>query len=144
MRVSGIPAGGASRARFAFTGNAMTSELLERDGLSVYVVAGVPKSFKKKLAKYLSEESSGDGKLMLLDENMTEWLLARLKGKRRRSHEKTPASAALWRAYRSLSATIYHLSDQPLEGRIREIRSEVETLWRQTSPIHNREEEEEG
>ena len=120
----------------------MTSELLERTDLSVYVVAGVPKSFKKKLARFLSDESSGEGNLMLLDENMTEWLLARLKGKRRRSHEQTPASSALWRAYRSLSAARYHLTDQPLEGRIREIRSEIEHLWRITSPIHDTDEEE--
>ena len=120
----------------------MPPDFLQRDDLSVYVVAGVPKSFKKKLAKYLSEESSGEGNLMLLDEKMTEWLLARLKGKRRRSHEQTPASSALWRAYRSLSAARYHLSDQPLEGRVRELRSEIEKLWLITSPIHGNEEEE--
>ena len=120
----------------------MPPDFLQRDDLSVYVVAGVPKSFKKKLAKYLSEESSGEGNLMLLDEKMTEWLLARLKGKRRRSHEQTPASSALWRAYRSLSAARYHLSDQPLEGRVRELRSEIEKLWLITSPMHGNEEEE--
>ena len=123
------------------SGDVMTLDFLERDDLSVYVVAGVPKSFKKKLARYLSDESAGEGNLMLLDEKMTEWLLARLKGKRRRSHQQTPASSALWRAYRSLSAARYHLSDQPLEGRVRELRSDIEQLWRITSPTHNTEDE---
>lgn len=122
----------------------MASEMLQRDDLSVYVIAGVPKSFKKKLQKFVEDESKTEGDVMLLDEEMTEWTVARLRGDKRRSHEQTPASSALWRAYRALSAARYHLQDQPLEGRIRQLRGEVETLWRDTSPLHEIPEEEEA
>lgn len=121
----------------------MASEMLERDDLSVYVVAGVPKSFKKKLHKFVDKESKSQGDVMLLDEGMTEWVLARVKGEKRRSHEQTPASSALWRAYRALSAARYHLQDQPQEQQVREIRSQIEELWRNSSPLHSDEEEEE-
>lgn len=120
----------------------MASEMLQRTDLSVYVIAGVPKSFKKKLQKFVEKESKTEGDVMLLDDEMTEWTVARLRGEKRRSHEQTPASAALWRAYRALSAARYHLQDQPLEGRIRELREAVETLWQETSPLHEEEEEE--
>jgi hypothetical protein len=121
----------------------MASEMLQRDDLSVYVVAGVPKSFKKKLQKFVESESKSEGDVMLLDEEMTEWVLARVRGEKRRSHEQTPASSALWRAYRALSAARYHLQDQPIEAKIRGIREEIEELWRETSPIHEEDEEEE-
>jgi hypothetical protein len=121
----------------------MASEMLQRDDLSVYVVAGVPKSFKKKLQKFVGTESKSEGDVMLLDEEMTDWVLARVRGEKRRSHEQTPASSALWRAYRALSAARYHLQDQPIEDQIRRIRDEIEVLWREASPLH-REEEEEG
>jgi len=119
----------------------MASAMLERDDLCVYVVAGVPKSFKKKLQKIVEKETAGEGGLMLLDEELTEWMLARLRGEKRRSHEQTPASAALWRAYRALSAARYHLHEQPLEARIRVLRGQVEELWREASPLHGSDED---
>jgi len=121
----------------------MASEMLQRDDLSVYVVAGVPKSFKKKLQKFVEKESKTDGDVMLVDDEMTEWTVARLRGDKRRSHEQTPASSALWRAYRALSAARYHLQDHPLEARIRDLRGSVEDLWQETSPLHEEPEEEE-
>lgn len=114
----------------------MAAEILQRDDLSVYVVAGVPKSFKKRLLKFVDSESKAEGEVMLLDEEMTEWVLARVRGEKRRSHEQTPASSALWRAYRALSAARYHLQDQPLELKVRELRSQIEAMWRDTSPMH--------
>jgi hypothetical protein len=121
----------------------MASEMLQRDDLSVYVVAGVPKSFKKRLQKFVESESKSEGDVMLLDEEMTEWVLARVRGEKRRSHEQTPASSALWRAYRALSAARYHLQDQPIEANIRNIREQIEELWRETSPLHEEVVEEE-
>ena len=120
----------------------MASEMLERDDLSIYVVAGVPKSFKKKLQKFVDSEAKSNGEVMLLDEEMSEWVLARIKGEKRRSHEQTPASSALWRAYRALSAARYHLQDQPIEAKVRTIRDRIEELWRDTSPLHAKAEEE--
>jgi hypothetical protein len=120
----------------------MALEMLEREDLSIYVVAGVPKSFKKKLQKFVASESKSGGDVMLLDEEMTEWVLAQVKGEKRRSHEQTPGSSALWRAYRALSAARYHLQDQPIEADIRSLRDQIEALWRDTSPLHEEEEEE--
>jgi hypothetical protein len=115
----------------------MALEMLQREDLSIYIVAGVPKSFKKKLQKFVGSESKSDGDVMLLDEEMTEWVLAQVKGEKRRSHEQTPGSSALWRAYRALSAARYHLQDQPIEADIRGLRDQIEELWRDTSPIHD-------
>ena len=119
----------------------MALEMLEREDLSIYVVAGVPKSFKKKLQKFVASESKSGGDVMLLDEEMTEWVLAQVKGEKRRSHEQTPGSSALWRAYRALSAARYHLQDQPIEADIRGLRDQIEALWRDTSPLHEEEKE---
>lgn len=122
----------------------MASEMLQRDDISVYIVAGVPKSFKKKLQKFVEKESKTTGDVMLLDDEMTEWVVARMRGEKRRSHEQTPASAALWRAYRALSAARYHLQDQPMEKKVRDIRNQIEELWRDTSPLHEEPEEAEA
>ena len=122
----------------------MASEMLQRDDVSVYVVAGVPKSFKKKLQKFVDAESKSTGDTMLLDDEMTEWVVARLRGEKRRSHEQTPASSALWRAFRALSAARYHLQDQPLEEEVRTLRNRIEELWRSVSPLHDEVDDEEG
>lgn len=114
----------------------MSAEMLHRDDLSVYVVAGVPKSFKKKLQQLVAGESKSEGNVMLLDDQLTDWVVARVQGEKRPSREETPASSALWRAYRAVSAARYHLQDQDheLEGRVRELRGEIERLWRDASP----------
>lgn len=121
----------------------MASEMLQRDDLSVYVVAGVPKSFKKKLQKFVDGESKSSGDTMLLDDEMTEWVVARLRGEKRRSHERTPASSALWRAYRALSAARYHLQESEIEEEVRDLRNRVEALWQSVSPLHPEDEEDE-
>jgi hypothetical protein len=101
----------------------------------VYVIAGVPKIFKKRLSKFVEGESRAEGEIMLLDHEITEWLVARLRGEKARSHEETATSAALWRAFRALSAARYHVQEDPeLEGRIRALRSSVEELWALTRP----------
>ncbi len=122
----------------------MASEMLQREDVSVYVVAGVPKSFKKKLQKFVDAESKSSGDTMLLDDDMTEWVVARLRGEKRRSHEQTPASSALWRAFRALSAARYHLQDPDLQAEVRDLRNRIEDLWRGVSPLHEPDEEEEG
>jgi hypothetical protein len=122
----------------------MASEILQRDDLSVYVVAGLPRSFKKKLAKFIDSESKSAGDLMLLDEEITDWVISRIQGDKRRSHERTPASAALWRAYRALSAARYHLQGDSAESRVRELRGAVEELWRDKSPLHQSAEDEDA
>ena len=111
----------------------MANEMLRRPDLSAYVVAGPPKSFLAKL-RSLAEADRADAEVMQLDDEMTEWLVAQLSGEKRRSHERTPASDALWRAYRALSAARYHLQDQPEEEQVRELRRLVEELWREISP----------
>lgn len=111
----------------------MASEMLQRPDLTAYVVGGLPKNFVGKLKK-AAQEQSPDAEVMQLDEEMTEWLVAQLRGEKRRPHERTPASAALWRAYRALSAARYHLQDRPEQEQVRELRRLVEELWRELSP----------
>lgn len=112
----------------------MANEILQRDDLTVYVVAGMPKSFLRKLREFIREQAEG-GEAMQLDPEMAEWVIARVTGEKRRPHEQTPASAALWRAYSALSAARYHLQDQPAEEQVRQLRSTVEELWREVSPL---------
>lgn len=120
----------------------MASEMLQRPDLTAYVVAGLPKSFVSKLKKFVQKEAEG-AEAMQLDPELTDWLVARLRGDKRRPHERSPASAALWRAYRALSAARFHLQDRPQEERVRELRSQIEELWRETSPQFDVDEEEE-
>ena len=118
----------------------MASEMLQRQDLSAYVVAGLPKNFLGKLKK-LAQDQAGDAEVRQLDDEMTDWLVAQLRGEKRRPHERTPASAALWRAYRALSAARYHLQDRPEEEQVRELRRLVEDLWREISPQFPEEDE---
>lgn len=111
----------------------MANEMLQRPDLTAYVVAGLPKSFLGKL-RTLAEAEKGDAEVMQLDEEMSDWLVAQLQAEKRRPHERTHASAALWRAYRALSAARYHLQDRPEEEQVRELRRLVEDLWREISP----------
>lgn len=120
----------------------MSSEMLQREDLTGYIVAGLPKSFLGKLRK-LAESDRQNAEVIQLDEEMTEWLVAQLATEKRRPHERTPASAALWRAYRALSAARYHLQDRAEEERVRELRRMVEELWREMSPQFGTDEEEE-
>jgi hypothetical protein len=113
----------------------MASEFYQREDLSIYVVAGVPRSFKSTLAGIVKEAAGESGDLKLVDGEMTEWLLAKLRENGRRSHERTPASAALWRAFRALSAARYHLHDEAMEEEVREIRERIEELWNRASPL---------
>ena len=114
----------------------MSAELLEREDLTVYVLAGVPKSFKRKLQKIIAEESKGDGGVVQLDEELAEWVISRLRDEKRAPRDRTPASKALWRAFSALSAARYHLQDSPDdEERVRELRRLVEELWREISPM---------
>jgi len=113
----------------------MASETLERDDLSIYVIAGVPRSFKAKLQQFVRTESKKDGEVFLVDPEMTEWIVARLRDEKRPARDRTPASRALWRAFSALSAARYHLQNQGMEDRVRELRRAVEDLWREISPM---------
>ncbi len=114
----------------------MSVETLERDDLSIYVIAGVPRSFKSKLQQFVRTESKKDGDVVLVDSQMAEWILARLRDKKRPGRSRTPASRALWRAFSALSAARYHLQNQgETEERVRELRRRVEDMWRELSPM---------
>ena len=119
----------------------MASEMLEGEDSSIYIVAGVPEGFDKKLRKLVASEAKSDSDVKLVDERMTDWLVAYVKGEKRRRHEWTEGSSALWRAYLELSAALYHLQDQPTETKIRDIRDRIEELWREASPVHDEAEE---
>ena len=113
----------------------MASQTLERDDLSVYVIAGVPRSFKAKLQQFVRAESKKDGDVVLVNPQMTEWIVSRMQDEKRPARDRTPASSALWRAFSALSAARYHLQNQVIEDRVRELRRAVEDLWREISPM---------
>ena len=121
----------------------MGVDIVERDDISVYLVAGVPKSFKRKLQKFVEAEAKEDGDVYMLDEELSEWVISRIRNEKRGGRDRTPASAALWRAYAALSAARYHLQHSPEEeGRVRTLRNDVEEIWRELSPMFETEEEE--
>ncbi|MGH7500977.1 MAG: hypothetical protein ACREL7_04395 [Longimicrobiales bacterium] len=114
----------------------MSSEILEREDLSVYVIAGVPRSFKAKLRQFVQQESKKDGDIVLVDSELTEWIISRLRDEKRPGKMRTPASRALWRAFSALSAARYHMmAHGDAEERVLELRRKVEDLWRETSPM---------
>jgi hypothetical protein len=114
----------------------MSSEILEREDLSVYVIAGVPRSFKAKLRQFVQKESKKDGDIILVDSELTEWIISRLRDEKRPGKMRTPASRALWRAFSALSAARYHMMNQgEQEERVLELRRKVEELWRESSPM---------
>jgi hypothetical protein len=114
----------------------MSAATLERDDLSLYVIGGVPRSFKSKLQQLVLKETKETGEVMLVPSEMTEWVVSKLRDEKRPSRDRTPASRALWRAYSALSAARYHLQNDPVEEeRVRDLRRQVEDLWRQMSPM---------
>src|SRR5690606_31835785 len=114
----------------------MGADMLERDDLSVYIVAGVPKSFKRKLKAFVAEEAKNDnGEVMLQEDCFTDWIVSRLGDDKRPRSNRTPASKALWSAFSALGAARYHLQHSEEEERVRELRQKVEELWRETSPM---------
>ncbi len=118
----------------------MGVDIVERDDISVYLVAGVPKSFKRKLQKFVEKEAKEDGDVYMLDDELSEWVISRIRNEKRGGRDRTPASAALWRAYAALSAARYHLQHSPEEeGRVRTLRNDVEEIWRELSPMFEEE-----
>ncbi len=122
----------------------MSASTLERDDLSLYVIAGVPRSFKSKLQQLVQKETKQTGEVVLIPGEMTEWVVSKLRDEKRPNRDRTPASRALWRAYSALSAARYHLQNDPEEEeRVRDLRRQVEDLWRQMSPMFADEDEQE-
>jgi hypothetical protein len=114
----------------------MGIDVVERDDVSVYLVAGVPKSFKRKLQKFVEQEAKEGGDIYMLDEQLSDWVLAKVRNEKRGGRDRTPATAALWRAFSALSAARYHLQHSPEEEeKVRHIRSQVEEIWRDLSPM---------
>ena len=114
----------------------MSVQTLERDDLSIYVIAGVPRSFKSRLVEFVRNESKKDGDVVLVEPELADWIIARLRDKKRPGHVRTSASRALWGAFSALSAARYHLQDDSVaEERVREVRRRVEDLWREYSPM---------
>ncbi len=121
------------------------AEIYERGDVSLYAIAGVPRSFKKKLQDFVDEEAKKDGAVHRVDDELAEWMLARLRDEKLPRKKRTPASRALWRAYSALSAARYYLEDESEEEeQVRELRARVEELWREVSPMFEADAEEEA
>jgi hypothetical protein len=114
----------------------MGIDVVERDDISVYLVAGVPKSFKRKLQKFVEQEAKEAGDIYMLEEELSDWVISRVRNEKRGGRDRTPATAALWRAFSALSAARYHLQHSPEdEERVRNLRNQVEEIWRDLSPM---------
>ena len=114
----------------------MAREWLEREDLSVYVVAGAPKGFNRKLQAFVQAEAGKDAESLRVKDDLAEWVLARVKGEYRRESQRSPASKALWRAFRALAAAQYHLrGDESRESELRALRDQVEVHWSEVAPL---------
>jgi len=114
----------------------MAQEWLERDDLSVYVVAGAPKGFGRSLRAHLVQEVGEDTEALRVKDELSELVLAQVKGEYRREAKKSPASKALWQAFRALAAARYHLrGDEEREATLRDLRDQVEACWMEASPL---------
>jgi hypothetical protein len=123
----------------------MGIDVVERDDISVYLVAGVPKSFKRKLQKFVEQEAKEAGDIYMLEEELSDWVIAKVRNEKRGGRDRTPATAALWRAFSALSAARYHLQHSPEEEeRVRALRNQVEEIWRDLSPMFDTEAEQAG
>lgn len=117
------------------------ADIFDRDDVTLYAVAGVPRSFKKKLQELVEAEAKQDPAVLLVDEELSEWMLARLQDEKLPRGKRSSASSALWRAYRALSAARYYLeTESEEEEQVRELRAGVEALWRQVSPMFQEDE----
>lgn len=114
----------------------MSYEWLDRGDLSVLVISGVPKGFERKLRKLLEEEYGEEAAVLRLKDTLEEWVVSRVRGEHRPKRGRTPATKALWRAFRALAAALHHLRHEPeKEQEIREIRDRVEALWHDSQPV---------
>jgi len=114
----------------------MAREWLERDDLSVFVLAGAPKGFNRRLKAFLQKELGDGAESLRVNDDLSEWVLARVQGEYRRDSQRSPASRALWRAFRALAAARYHLrGDAKREAQLRKLRDQVEGYWIATSPM---------
>ena len=113
----------------------MAQDWLERDDLSVFVVAGAPKGFNKALKELLGNGSGEEGESLRVKDDLADWVLARVQSDYRKSAWQTPASKALWRAFRALAAARYHVRADPERAEeLREIREQVERHWAEVKP----------
>ena len=114
----------------------MAREWLERDDLSVFVVAGAPKGFNRKLQTFIQKEAGDGAESLRVRDDLADWVLARVRGEYRSESQRSPASKALWRAFRALAAAQYHLrGDEVREGELRALRDQVEGHWSEVAPL---------
>jgi hypothetical protein len=114
----------------------MAHDWLERDDVSVFVVAGVPKGFNRKLQETITEEYGEKAVSMRVNDDLAEWILSKVRGEYRPASKRSTASRALWRAFRALAAARYHLRDDPaMSDEVRYLRDQVESHWMRVTPL---------
>ncbi|MCA9738776.1 MAG: hypothetical protein R3E98_17505 [Gemmatimonadota bacterium] len=112
----------------------MTSDWIDRNDLSVYVLSGATKAFERETKNRLKKLKEDAG-FVRLDGELADWVVARVQGHKRSSRGRTPATKALWRAFRAIAAAQYHLrDDDEKSAELRDLRDRIERLWHETSP----------
>ena len=108
----------------------MPKSWLDSEDVTVFVVPKVKKGFDDSLKKLLMEETGAEVAPVRLDEELSEWVALRLKGKAWGKGRRSPAEKALSRAFQALAAARYHLKgDAEAETQLRALRDQVEALW---------------
>src|SRR5690606_26167190 len=104
-----------------------------------------PKGFNRKLQETIQKEHGEKAVSMRVNDELSDWILTKVRGEYRPSSMRSTASKALWRAFRALAAARYHLREDPeLSDGVRALRDQVETYWTRATPLHRNGEEEES
>ncbi|MEZ4416028.1 MAG: hypothetical protein R3E10_09735 [Gemmatimonadota bacterium] len=112
----------------------MISDWIDRDDLTVFVVAGATKSFEKDTRDRLKKQAD-DGEFLRLEGELAEWVIARVQGHKRSDRGRSPGTKALWRAFRAIAAAQYHFrEDASKKAELRDLRNRIEQLWHDSSP----------
>src|SRR5690606_6302038 len=104
----------------------MAHDWLERDDLSVFVVAGVPKGFNRKLQETITEEHGEKAVSMRVNDELSAWVRRQVRGEYRRSSRRSTASKARWRAFGARAAARWRRRGGPeFSEEVRALRDQV-------------------
>jgi len=108
----------------------MPRSWLDSGDVTVFVIPKVKKGFDDSLKKLLREETGTEVEPIRLGEELSEWVVLRVKGGKWGKGRRSPAEKALSRAFQALAAARYHLRGDPdAEKELRSLRDQVEALW---------------
>ena len=115
----------------------MAEDWLSQGEATVFIVPKVKKKFDEDLEELLKNELGEEVEPVRLGSDLTDWVVARVKVKTwsKGRGKRSPSTKALSRAFQALAAARYHLrGDAEAEGRLRDLRDQVEAIWLADTP----------